>query len=298
MLKKHIFIILLLLNDLFTGFLRSQNSDSLQNCKIKKGIIYTSSSVVTLGSGYFLYTTWYADYRTQSFSFFNDSGEWLQMDKIGHLTTAYYLSQLSYSGLRWSCHSKKSALKGSLAGLGYLTMVEVMDGFSNEWGFSISDMAANVGGYALFALQQQFLNRQLIQLKYSFSRSPYAPLRPNILGQSLAEQALKDYNGQTYWLCFSPFKKMNFLQVALGYGADGLLGGFDNIWKSGNELFDYSDTERLRSMYLSLDIDWIKLFHKNDTYFGPLRFVSFLKTPFPAVEFRQGGLIRFHPLFY
>jgi hypothetical protein len=28
----------------------------------------------------------------------------------------------------------------------------------------------------------------------------YAQYRPNVLGSSLAEQILKDYNGQTYWL--------------------------------------------------------------------------------------------------
>jgi hypothetical protein len=36
--------------------------------------------------------------------------------------------------------------------------------------------------------------------KFSFHTTQYAQYRPNVLGSSLAEQILKDYNGQTYWL--------------------------------------------------------------------------------------------------
>jgi hypothetical protein len=36
--------------------------------------------------------------------------------------------------------------------------------------------------------------------KIFFSYHAYAQYRPNVLGSSLAEQMLKDYNGQTYWL--------------------------------------------------------------------------------------------------
>ena len=48
------------------------------------------------------------------------------------------------------------------------------------------------------------------------------------------QQVLKDYNGQTYWLSaniWSFNKESNFprwLNVAFGYGADGMLYGENN----------------------------------------------------------------------
>ena len=50
------------------------------------------------------------------------------------------------------------------------------------------------------------------------------------------ERMLKDYNGQTYWLSAnlkSFFQGSNipaWLNVAVGYGADGMFGGFENKW--------------------------------------------------------------------
>jgi len=59
-------------------------------------------------------------------------------------------------------------------------------------------------------------------LKYSFSKTAYAKLRPNTLGGNFIQQALKDYNGQTYWLSaniWSFNKESNFpkwLNIAFG----------------------------------------------------------------------------------
>jgi hypothetical protein len=50
----------------------------------------------------------------------------------------------------------------------------------------------------------------------------------NVLGSSLAEQMLKDYNGQTYWLSVnlhSFYKNPKWLNLAIGYGANGMLTG-------------------------------------------------------------------------
>jgi hypothetical protein len=43
----------------------------------------------TLGG---LYVAWYSQYDQESFHFFDDSKEWLQMDKVGHSATAYQIS--------------------------------------------------------------------------------------------------------------------------------------------------------------------------------------------------------------
>lgn len=298
MIKKAVSRVLLLILAVFPTVNQAQNADSSQ-FQFKKTLIYTTAGAAFLTSNYLLYNTWYANYQSAPFHSFDDSKEWLQMDKIGHVTAAYYLSQLSYSALKWSGHTEKKALIGSTTGLLFLTGVEIFDGFSSEWGFSWTDMAANVLGTGLFIGQQKWLNQQVVQLKYSFHRTRYPTLRNNILGNGLAEQMLKDYNGQTYWLSFSPFsQKMKFLQFSFGYGASGMLGGFDNIWFDNDLIVDRSDIVRSRSYYFSLDIDWIRLIKKNESYFGPLRFVSFIKTPFPAIEFNSNNGFRFHPFYF
>jgi hypothetical protein len=60
----------------------------------------------------------------------------------------------------------------------------------------LPDIIANASGTALFVLWKE----QRITPKFSFHTTQYAQYRPNVLGSSLAEQMLKDYNGQTYWL--------------------------------------------------------------------------------------------------
>jgi hypothetical protein len=70
---------------------------------------------------------------------------------------------------------------------------------------------------------------QRITPKFSFHTTQYAQYRPNVLGSSLAEQMLKDYNGQTYWLSVNTpsIKAQNpkWLNLAIGYGANGMLTG-------------------------------------------------------------------------
>lgn len=103
--------------------------------------------------------------------------------------------------LNWSGVSEKDQLiYGATLGFVFLSTVEVFDGFSKEWGFSWSDIGANSLWTSLYIGQQLLWDEQRIVLKYSFNRTTYAIQRPNTLGNGLLEEALKDYNGQTYWL--------------------------------------------------------------------------------------------------
>lgn len=88
--------------------------------------------------------------------------------------------------------------------------------------FSWGDMAANPFGSALFLGQELLWQEQRIALKFSLHQTRFAPLRPEILGNGLSQEILKDYNGQTYWLSFnlhSFFKESNlpkWLNIAMG----------------------------------------------------------------------------------
>src|ERR1700694_1414558 len=49
-----------------------------------------------------LHFLWYKKFAKSRFHFFNDNAEWLQMDKLGHSTTAYNISAMQYDLMRWS----------------------------------------------------------------------------------------------------------------------------------------------------------------------------------------------------
>jgi len=260
------------------------------------GGIVTYSTAMTI-----LYQFWYADYPQSDFHFFDDSREWEQVDKVGHFFTAYYESVIGICMLKWTgINDNKSILYGSLWGILLQTPIEVFDGYSKNWGFSTSDMAANIGG-SLFAYgQQKIWNEQKIQLKFSFWPSNLANKRPDILGPSPLEQLIKDYNAQTYWLstgfrnfipkaCFIP----KWLNIAVGYGANNMLGGYSNP-------VPYQDLTRYRQFYLSFDVNTLKMRGKHYFVNNLLTAVSFIKFPSPAIEFNTSNSqnIRLHWLYF
>jgi len=253
-----------------------------------------------VGSFVGLYAAWYKDYNSGHFHYFNDNDEWLQVDKVGHATTSYFLGKIGYDMLRWAgVDEQKSLIFGGGLGFIYQSTVEVFDGFSRGWGFSWGDMAANAFGTALFIGQQAGWHEQRLSLKFSSHFTGYAQYRPELLGSTPLERIIKDYNGQTYWLSanvhsFLPESSRfpKWINVAFGYGAEGMLGGFANPDEPGVPTFD-----RYRQYYLSLDIDLTRIPAKRQWVRTLLNVISFIKVPFPALEFSKNG-VDFHPLYF
>lgn len=254
-----------------------------------------------LGSLTGLYYLWYKDYPQSSFHFFNDDNEWLQMDKCGHATTAYYISMIGNWSYRWAGLSrKKSAWYGGLLAEAYLLNIEILDGFSSEWGFSIGDFTANTLGAAIFVSQQLIWDEQRFKLKFSFHQTSYPVYRPDLLGSDFISQTLKDYNGQSYWLScnvstFLP-KRSRFpkwLNIAFGYGAGGMTGASSN--SSGP---DIPYQARYRRFLLSVDVDLTRIPTRSKFLKGVFTVLSFIKIPAPAIEYNTLGNFRFYPLYY
>ena len=271
-------------------------SDSLNKSRRNAVLISEVSLATTALIG--LDQLWYADYPRSKFKTLDDSGEWLQMDKLGHVFSSYQLGRLGANTLNWAGVSKKNQIiYGSTLGLGFLTAVEVMDGFSDEWGFSWTDMVANTLGSGLFVGQELLWQEQRILLKYSFHQTRFAKQRPDKLGNGLSEEFLKDYNGQTYWLSanINSFLKTdyipNWLNLAVGYGADGMLTGEPN-----DPLF--INQNRTRQYYLSLDIDLSRIKTKSHFLKTIFDVLNVIKVPFPAVELNSKGRLKMHYFYY
>lgn len=270
--------------------------DTLNPKRLK--IVAGTGAVVYTGAMVGLYSLWYKDIPSSSFHFFNDNSEWLQMDKVGHSMASYYVGMAGYHSLKWAGVSeKKSIWLGGTAGLFFLTSVEVFDGFSSDWGFSWGDMAANTLGSGMFIAQQLAWKEQRVLMKFSYHQSDYWELNPNLLGENLSQNILKDYNGQTYWLSANVAsflgKKTKFpkwLNFAVGYGADGMIGAFNNP--------THPDIKRYRQFYMSLDIDLTRIKTKSKFANTVLGAFGFIKFPLPTVEFNSGGNTNFYWLYF
>jgi hypothetical protein len=105
------------------------------------------------------------------------------MDKVGHFYSTYHLGRFALK----RCYGGEQLKKQQLiygASLGFLTIVEVFDGFSAEWGASTGDLIANATGTALYVSQELLWKEQRITPKFSFHSTKYAALRPDVLGSS------------------------------------------------------------------------------------------------------------------
>lgn len=281
----------------FENFLKP--SDSLN--KKRQNAVFISEAVLASGALIGLNQLWYADYPKSDFHFINDNSEWMQMDKVGHLYSSYHIGRFGAEALNWSGASKKNQLiYGASLGFVFLTAVEVMDGFSEEWGASMGDVAANASGTALYVSQDLIWKEQRIIPKFSFYTTQYANYRPDLLGNTIQEEILKDYNGQTYWFSanlhsFSKKSKIPmWLNVAFGYGAEGMIGENDNK----KALIFPIKLEKYRQFYLSLDVDLTKISTKSHFLKSIFSVLNTVKIPAPTIEYSPYRGFQFHALYF
>ncbi|MBQ2188975.1 MAG: DUF2279 domain-containing protein [Bacteroidales bacterium] len=302
-MKKAFLTILLI----FSVLSASAQDTLVDKARVRRnvGIVLGAEATLYAASMTGLYYAWYADYPQSKFHFFNDNGEWLQMDKAGHLTTSYIVGSFGYELLRDAgLDETRSIWFGGTLGLAFLTTVEVFDGLSDGWGFSWGDMAANTLGCGLFIGQQFLWHEQRITVKYSFHPTKFADYRPDLLGKDLIQQTIKDYNGQTYWASFN-FKSLflnkeskfpAWLNFAFGYGATGMTGGFSNTLVYAGESIPYY--ERQRQFYFSLDVDFTKIPTNNKFLKYTFKVLNIFKVPFPAIEYNTGGNWVWHWIYF
>lgn len=302
-MKKALLAILLIFS-----VLSASSQDTLRDpAKVKRNVKIVVGTELALYAVSMtgLYFAWYADYPQSNFHFYNDNGEWMQMDKIGHGVTSYLVGSFGYEMLRDAgLDEKRSIWLGGTLGLAFLTTVEVFDGFSSEWGFSWGDMAANTLGAGLFIGQQFLWHEQRITLKYSFHTTEFADYRPDVLGSNFLQQTIKDYNGQTYWASFN-FKSLflnkeskfpTWLNFAFGYGATGMTGGYENALEHNGKPIPYYD--RQRQFYFSLDVDFTKIPTNNKVLKYTFKVLNIFKVPFPTLEYNTGNQWVWHWIYF
>jgi hypothetical protein len=258
----------------------------------KKNVIsYGITGGLGIGSLSWLYKVWYKPYSTGAFHFFDDSQEWLQMDKAGHFFTAFHLNRFLHQMYQDAGISSPEWVSTCIT-LSYLTGIEIMDGFSRGWGFSRSDFWTNAGGCTWWYFKNNISWLKNFHFKFSYiTVTDEYRKRPDLLGKTLSERIIKDYNNQVYWLGFSVFSEtktawLQCLLVSAGYGASGMLSGHQNT---------SNPDERIRNLYISLDINFEKIPVRSRALKKIFFYMNFIKIPFPALQINSRG-IYFVPL--
>ncbi|NEM99030.1 DUF2279 domain-containing protein [Pontibacter sp. BT327] len=294
-----IFLSIFLLNP-FLGFAsHTYNTDTTQ---LNKQRLYILGTAFTVGYSAMLVglnKAWYAEQERTSFHFFNDNSQWKQVDKAGHFWGAFHQSRAGIDMLRWAgVPDKKAIVYGGLLGVVLQTPVEVFDGYQKDYGASVGDLVANTAGSAAIVIQELAWREVRIMPKYSFHKTRFAGERPNVLGKSLAEQALKDYNGQTYWLSVNVGDFMaeesrypKWLSIAIGYGAEEIV--YNHNATNHSLGFDAH-----RQYYLSPDLNLMHFKGRSKVLNTALYVLSIVKIPAPALEYNRKDGFKFHALYF
>lgn len=261
------------------------------------GSLYFGGALVVLPE------VWYNDRERTSFHFSNDNGGYLQMDKFGHAFGAY---AISYIGYNWMLNSgmpkKKALIYGGSLGLILQTPIEIIDGMHEGLGFSWGDMAANAFGSGLLIGQELLFERQIVKYKFSYHETTYARQSNGYLGTSATSRFFSDYNGHTYWFS-APLELMlpnnglpDWLNIAAGYSANGMFGEYENITCFNGKIIP--QTERYRQFLLSLDVDWTKIETESGFLKTLLQGLTFIKLPFPTLEYNSKGRWKYYWMYF
>lgn len=227
----------------------------------------------------------------------DDWHTYAQQDKLGHLVVAWHLARVFGEYGRWSGLSRWHAgLFGGAMSVLFQSQIEVLDGFAVDYGASRTDVLANLAGGAIGGLKVAYPELDWFTAKYSYHRSPYYDE-----ATSYAGNALKDYDGISFWLVVRPERLLrekaarwwpDWLALSFGYSADSLAHPISGRSPTGG----LGGPVHRRQFFLGLDVDWLATADLPQPYRTVARFFSFIRIPAPAFEF--GAQTRWHWLYF
>lgn len=87
-----------------------------------------------------------------------------------------------------------------------------------------------------------------------------------------------------------------WVNIAVGYGADGMIGGHQNPKEIDG--MPAPNFDRIRQYYLSADIDFLRIQTRSKFLKTVFIALSWVKIPFPAIEVNSKGNVIFHPIHF
>jgi hypothetical protein len=274
--------------------------DTLPNAR-RTAWLLGGTGALYAGTYAYLGAIWYQGTALSGFHWHNDWYQWQQIDKVGHAYGAYQESRVMMHLLDWAGHDRSAQLLwGGMAGFLMQSPVELLDGFAQRWGASWHDLAFNAVGSGVAVANEALWQEQRLMLKYSFWPTDLARQNRWDLGRG-ATMAIKDYNGQTYWLgtrltTFLPPGQLrraipDWLALSIGYGGHGMIGRYDKDPRAVIREREY------RQFYLGLDLDLTQIPTDKRGLKLLLGVLNAIRLPLPAIEFSEQGT-RFRPLMF
>jgi hypothetical protein len=145
-------------------------------------------------------------------------------DKLGHAFSFYLSTRLLSKGLMWAGNERQSAARMAALTSGSVSLaVEIIDGFSEEYGFSYEDLVMNLVGIGSAMWLEAYPQwDDVIDLRFRYAPSPVAK-------QVGERDPVTDYSGQTYMLVLKASgipvlrdnKFLRYLEFDIGYGSRG-----------------------------------------------------------------------------
>lgn len=264
------------------------NSPPMKCNKLKPlttvGIGATYFGILTALHIYQVNTIWNENTK---FRIVEDFEQDFMADKCGHFWGTYFNGYCSAEALIGAGFSVETAtIVGGLMGLLYQGYVEVMDGFGKNWGFSPSDMYADIAGFGYYLAQYYVPFLQNFTFKATYFPASWYNEKP----RREASMFIDDYSSWTWWLSAkmcnltpASWKWPRWLDLAFGYAARDL--HLDPDGYKGKLRFS-----------LALDYNIVELLPDGGNFFNWLKqSFNYFKFPAPAIEFGEG--VRFR-LFY
>jgi len=174
-------------------------------------------------------TNWWEDGFSGSFHTVNEG--WFGQDtneggadKAGHAYSTYVITRLLTRTFEAIGNDPGRALRlGTWTSLGVMTGVEVIDGFSKKYAFSLEDVVMNTAGAAFAVLSEVYPSVDaLLDFRLLYQR-------PDNAQQAGSTQPLSDYSGQTFLLVLKvdgiprvhEVPVVRYLEFEVGYNARG-----------------------------------------------------------------------------
>ena len=87
-----------------------------------------------------------------------------------------------------------------------------------------------------------------------------------------------------------------WLNIAVGYGAENMFGGYSNTWDVNGVMFDAFEDQfpRYKQFYISLDADLSRIDTGSPFLRTLLDILNIVKLPFSTLEINTLGEVKFH----
>ena len=201
----------------------------------------------------------------------------MNLDKLGHFAAGVILGESFYEAYHWAGVSEfQSYLYAGLSAMATHIAIDVKDGYSPEWGFSVFDVLSGTLGGFLSMAERYIPVFKYVDLKWSYWINTKAYYR-----QSDTGIFTDDYCNQTFWASFKPYRLLpasvrayypSWLAFAAGLSID-----------EGVFIRHYEGTPH-REVYLALDYDLEAVRPQSRLARTFVKYLNYFKLPAPTIQ--------------